>query len=427
MGKNINTRPTQTKVKHQILEAYLKAWMGIIFWGVNKPPARIRHAPHFIYVDAFAYKGKYSEGDIDSASKEPVYGSPIIGIQKLDKFAEYASAQGMPVTTNAILLEKDRKIYRALLETLHEVGVGHRIRETTDFHTLRNREIAVANVDSTIMARRLTSYTTKDRYTYSFYLLDPFGGSGIPYDFVQEIVSGPRHDVMINFVYLRFLRDMGLIIKSKNQSSFAEQRRDTWKRVFGKRVWNAILSGYGINTNTDSGKAKDEAIQLMVDRYKEALENMDPEIAVKMITLQFPDKDRAMLRLFLTTHDPTGALTLNKVLYDAKLLEREIRQRVRLAKRLRTGQLILPGLEQELQQSAFQKMPRPDIEEIESEVVKLFAGETTKLRSVYRALVDTDFFPEEVKKAIRSLREKGCADYDGNKLINETVITFRKK
>lgn len=427
MGKKSkNIRSTQTKVKHQILEAYLERWMGIIFWGIKKSPVTIVQRPHFVYVDAFSYTGKYPEGDIDNPNSGPVYGSPVIGIQQLDQFAQYARKENFPIRRNVILLEKDTDTYRNLLSTLDEIGVGDRVRETTDFHSLHDGEIAVANVDATEMGQVLTDYTDQN-YTWAFYLLDPYGGSGIPYDFVRQIVSGPHHDVMINFIYLAFLRDLALVLKPDEELSPAEKKKiSLWSNVYGENEWTGVYVDYQFNIDTTYGRgmSKDEATRIAASRYADVLQSMDQDITVKTIALQFPDRDRIMLYLFLTTHDPTGALAMNEVLYKANLLEQEIRQKVRLEKRIRdSGQAMLPGLAKAFMEEQIDKTPRPDVVEIEEELISRFSGKRINLRTIYRGLVDTDFFPSEIKKALQRLRKKKIVDYPG-KLTNRTYITF---
>jgi len=424
MRASDDVRPTQTKVKHQILDEYLKAWTGIIFWGIRHSRKFVSTSPRFVYVDAFSFKGKYTGGDMDSPRKDSVYGSPVIGIQRLDKFTKYASKNGMPVITNVILLEKNPETYQLLKETLEEIGVGHRVRETTDFGSLRNGEIAVANVDATKMGDKLIAYTSQ-QYIWSFYLLDPWGPSGIPYEFVQKIVSAPRHDVMINFIYIAFQKNLGLI--RKQQLGPREQSKlDLWEKVFGPEIWSKIVYAYR-NKLLTGKREKTEVTQGSVVKYLDTLQSMDPEIAVKLTALQFPDKRREMLYLFLTTHDPTGALKLNEVLAEARLLEFELRHRARIAKPIRRGQMSLFPFDEISSGIESLDSSRPDIEEIGNTIMKLFAGQTVQLKYIYKKLADTDYFPGEVQKTLKILRRKKRANFEGSALSNRTWITFRNE
>ena len=189
--KNLQYRSTQTQVKHEILARYLDTWGGIIANGLCH--AKRQRVWQFIYVDCFAYKGKYI-GDQENifrhnAPSGPVYGSPIIGIQALDKLAEYAATLGLQVVTNTILIEKDPTHFRDLQATLRECSFDKRIRETMDFSVLRNGEIALVNRDATTFGDKLTSYTNRPG-VWTFYLIDPYGPSGIPYDFVKRNREG---------------------------------------------------------------------------------------------------------------------------------------------------------------------------------------------------------------------------------------------
>ena len=236
--KNQHFRSTQTQVKHEILSRYLDTWGGIIING-------LRHAKHqylwkFIYVDCFSYKGKYS-GDQENnfrqdASIDPVYGSPIIGIRALDKLANYAANLGIQIETNTILIEKKPTYYRDLKITLHECGFDKRVKETLDFSNLNNGEIAIINGDAIDLGTKLTTFTNGSK-NWAFYFIDPFGASGIPYDFVKMIVERKHHDVMINFIYEDLERKAGMALNN-NLSSQHKQLVGYCEKAFGSKVWN---------------------------------------------------------------------------------------------------------------------------------------------------------------------------------------------
>ncbi len=61
--RGVKPRSTQTKVKHTILEKYLKAWGGIIFNGLRG--VRVQEV-HFIYVDCNASYGRYN-GELEDS------------------------------------------------------------------------------------------------------------------------------------------------------------------------------------------------------------------------------------------------------------------------------------------------------------------------------------------------------------------------
>src|SRR5712691_2729438 len=125
--KGVEPRPTQTKVKHTILENYLKAWGGIIVNGLNK---RLRDL-HLVYIDCNASYGRFNgelEDTLSARQAKTIYGSPIIGIQELDSLASWAEATyGGRVRTNSILFENDSQIFAELQRSLDMAGLTARV------------------------------------------------------------------------------------------------------------------------------------------------------------------------------------------------------------------------------------------------------------------------------------------------------------
>ena len=71
----------------------------------------------------------------------------------------------------------------------------------------------------------------------------------------------------------------------------------------------------------------------------------------------------------------------------------------------------------------YRKSPRPTSEEIEDDILKSFAQQTLTRKDVYRELVNTDYFHTEIDQAIRHLRKREKAKFDG-KLNHKTRISF---
>ena len=443
----LNLRRTQTQVKHEILTKYLDTWGGIIVNGLVQ--ANPQHLWKFVYVDCFAFKGKY-EGDEENYFRHdvislPVYGSPIIGIKALDKLAAYASKQGIKIETNIILIEKEISNFRDLQNTLRECGFDKRVKETLDFSTLNKGEIALVNKDSTTIVDKLTNYT--DRLgVWAFYLIDPWGPSGIPYEFVKKIVNGNRHDTMINFIYEDLVRKAGMAVSADLPPQHSKLV-DHWRIAFGGARWDQII----LKTVTDIrdycywrdmlGDIKLDSLEekeimtdeelveikewVFVNEYQKTLASMDPSFAIKLTALQFPDKDRTMFYLFLTTHDPTGALSLNKILFDAKYLELELRYRVNALRSVPPGQMSFwDPIENMLKPTAD---GRPSIEIVADEILTRLHGKVLNRKEVYFSLVDTIYFPTEINNALKLLIKKGRVLMDGNKLTHRTRLTFSEK
>ncbi len=441
----LEPRNTQTKVKHMILAKYLDTWGGIIFNPLRATARKFTSMGrsfdfHFVYVDCFAYKGKYagdSEDILRDRSVSPVTGSPIIGIRSLDKLAEFARrTANVDLRINTILVEEKLDNFTDLRQNLADEGFGQRVRETTDFSSLKPNEIAIVNADCVSLRNELVNYTTEG-YTWAFYLLDPYGPSGIPHDFIASIIQQDHHDAMINFPYQDLHRKTGFILSDK-VGPVQQQLVNYWTDVFGSEKWKEIASAVDnpeswlevlrgipltdLEKDTLLAGGVSEFIEgVLVRLYRITLGRMDPQLAVKLIDLQFPDKERTMFYLFLTTHDPTGALSLNKILHDAKLWEHELRYRYRFAKKTTApGQLSLFTIEPDVPNI---EMPRPPVEEIVQDIVARFGGKTVEKREVFRKLADEIYSPSEIDKALSLLRKTEQAQFD-TPPRHDTLIRF---
>jgi three-Cys-motif partner protein len=350
----------------------------------------------------------------------------------------------LKITT--ILVEEEQKRFRTLLESLHDEGLGNRVKNTTNFSELDSGEIAVINGNSVVLIDKLIAYTTQ-KYTWAFYLIDPYGPSGIPRNFVQSVVQQDRHDVMINFVYYDLEKKAGSINTPSQQEHVGY-----WTKAFGDERWieikreierfrfsrDLLLAAVGMDINEAKGDPLFEEIwenqsftnkqlgelteRKLVDLYRTVLLEMDSSLAVKTVRLHFADKDRTMFYLFLTTHDGTGALKLNEILNEAKYRERDLRYIRRFAKKP-SGQTSFLGLvDPEL--PAREVPDRPKVEECAEDIIRKLSGKTLTRRNVYKELADEIYFHTEIDNAIKFLRGKERADYNGGKLSHNTVIRF---
>ena len=439
----LEPRNTQTRVKHEILARYLDVWGNIILYGLRNRPSSKSQTWHFVYVDCFSYLGRYAGERADLIQGNhigDVYGSPIIGIQALDRLAENARKIGLSITVNAILVEEKPSTFNGLKETLSIAGYEKRVVETQKFLVLKNGEIAIVNANSLRLVDDLINYTTRSN-TWSFYLIDPYGPSGIPYDFVKKIVSQDRHDVMINWIYEDLSRKAGMSIRNDLDPRH-KQLVENWTNAFGNNTWiniardtflayqesliieNALGDGeqdYFPSTE----KIKIEKEQKFVELYRNALLSMDNSLSIKLVRLMFGDRDRTMFYLYLTTHDPTGALALNKILYDGKYFEHELRHELSFAKMVAppTNQPFLLPPKGELKIPEYQAPNRPCKENIAKKIFEKFKGNSVTRKAIYRELADTNFFSTEVDSALALLRKQGLISYDG-KLVHGTLIEF---
>src|SRR5579859_2330571 len=429
--RGVKPRSTQTKVKHTILEKYLKAWGGIIVNGLRGQAKDV----HFLYIDCNASFGRYNgelEDSVVNREAQTIWGSPIIGVKALDGQAAWITNDtGIHVRTNSILIEMESNPYNELKRSLEMAGLGHRVRETDNFPTLKNGEIAILQADSTTMVSQLTSYT-QSGYKFSFFVLDPFGPTGIPLNFVHEIIRRPKHDVIIYMPYLDLQRRSGLVPK-QNRSSTNEKLLQNYNEIFGNEEWQSIvreLDSSEMRRGQESlaiAPQTTEAIKAgtleldLINAYKRSLLSIDKTLTVKSIGLRFPDKNRTMYYLYLTTHDPTGALKMNEILSEAGYQEYELRWNLKQAKRQPVGQLTLF----DMPAPQLPEPPRTTSEEIGNHILALLGGRTLTRRDIYSAFADEPYFAPEIDKALRNLRKQKKA-FLGGDLRHKTRIQLER-
>lgn len=413
---DLEGRGIQTRVKHQILEEYLARWGYIIVNGLAGPYENLsRLGKSFeatlVYVDCFSSVGRYKS---ESSSEQPVFGSPVIGITALKKIRERAkTAPGFIPKIFSILIEKEKHKFEALLDSIKMAGFGSSINLTTDFTSLKDGQIAVINGEWQNYVDGLLTFTGRP-YTKAFYFLDPYGPKGIPLAAVEKVITQKSADVMINFPYQDLHKKSGSVVK---ETVVHQKHIEQYDQLYGDDRWRLIAKEYYAVEETD--KEMEDLERRLTDTYKKTLEEKDPEIAIKLTRLKFKDRERTMFYLFLTTHDPTGALAINEILDHAELRQYDLREQQRNIK----GNLTQISMFDTIEDPSRPTNERPDNKTIAEEIYQLCRGETIKFREVLRRFVDEIYYHGEIKKAMTILKNDKRASYE--KLTNETLVTFK--
>ena len=417
----LDARKPQSQAKHFILENYLQRWARIISYGLRRIPASVQRKPsfkiHFVYVDGFGYCGRYAGDEASILLSEPqkdiVYGSPIIGVSALDRIKRYTWEQyHIRIQVNAIVTEKIRDFYNELLESFAMAGMGSRVQETNQFDTLNDEDIAVVNGDFHEIVDKALAYTRDP--TFSFYFIDPYGPTGIPLDIVNAVITQKKTDTIINFPFLDFIRKTGV---TKNKKLV-----ENWTRVFNDNgKWRDIYNSH-TDMFDDGELARQKAEDAISRYYARILEDLDNNLVVKYESLQFPDKERTIFYLFLTTRDPSGALALNEVIYQGKLKEVSLRWQYQYAQRVaKEGQL---GFDFVRGDSSFQSDERAFVEEIAEKIYRKFQGQKVQYGDVQRLLAEDVYFDGEIKRALTQLKKASRAQYAGSIESPKTAIAF---
>ena len=188
-----------TKVKHILLEKYLAAWILILG----------KYNPRICYFDGFAGRGEYIDGTL---------GSPLIALKIADKLSGYFGK------LICFFIEKDEDNFENLKEILK--------REEPNFKNWQKIEAEIkndefANVIDGIFNNMKKGYTLVP----SFFFIDPFGFSGIPFPIIIRILSNPKTEVFFTFM----VRDIARFTR-------LPELEETFNSLFGTDKLQSILS-----------------------------------------------------------------------------------------------------------------------------------------------------------------------------------------
>ena len=201
-----------TKVKHQLLDKYLKSWISIMGSIYSK----------LGYIDGFAGRGIYQDGSP---------GSPILAMkaaqEQIDKIGKLNKFL-------CLFIEKDPYNYTCLKEQV-EAGL-----------------VNCRNVECTTLKGEFTDHITaflnqyeKNRLIPIFYFIDPFGWKGIPFNLIQRILKQPKSEIL--FVFMTY--DIARFLKSfPHEASLNELfGDDSWKQASkfrSQKRHNALVQIY---------------------------------------------------------------------------------------------------------------------------------------------------------------------------------------
>lgn len=188
-----------TRVKHILLEKYLSAWIPILGrWNAE-----------ICYFDGFAGRGEYADGTL---------GSPIIALKVADGLSRHFDK------LICFFVEKDENNFTNLEQVL--------AREKPKIISRQKIDIAIENDEFANVIGRIFEHLEKEKNILvpSFFFVDPFGFSGIPFAVIQKILSKPKTEVFFTFM----VRDMSRFIEHP-------QLRKTFTELFGAEEWKNVL------------------------------------------------------------------------------------------------------------------------------------------------------------------------------------------
>lgn len=247
-----------TRVKHELLDKYLGGWLPIL-GSQNKRLA---------VIDGFAGRGEYNDGSV---------GSPVIIIRK----AEELISQGRVSEVVCVLVEKNKDNAKALEKVLNankskNEGIKVRGPLNQDFE-----ESAIELIES-----------VNGNMIPSFWLIDPFGFSGMSFDTVKKIMSMKQSEVFINLM----LRDISRFLTHPKLD-------DLFDDLFGTREWRRIVM------QKTKGIAKEQQLR---DLYVAQLRKIGCKVTTFRVCMD--EKVQTLYYMIHATKHPKGRWLMKDVM-----------------------------------------------------------------------------------------------------------------
>lgn len=189
-----------TRVKHILLEKYLAAWIPIL----------ASRNPNICYFDGFAGRGEYDDG---------TPGSPIIALKTADGLAQHYDKM------SCFFIERDSDNFSNLQRVLDREKPN--VRNWGEKIEVFKENKEFANVIDEIFR------FLKGRNSIlvpSFFFVDPFGFSGIPFEIIKKILSNPRTEVFFTFM----VREITRFIEN-------HELKNTLTTLFDTAEWKEII------------------------------------------------------------------------------------------------------------------------------------------------------------------------------------------
>lgn len=189
-----------TEGKHLVLRAYMNAWLPIL--GLRND--------RILFVDGFAGPGEYTGGED---------GSPVIALRAL---VEHNAKESLIAEVVYLFIEQDEERARHLEALVEEYR--DRLPKTAKVNVMPGTfDIA--------MTEALDALDSQGkRMAPALVMIDPFGIKGLPMEVVRRILSTPKCEVYISFMY-----------ESMNRFLGTEEFAPHLDSLFGTERWREAL------------------------------------------------------------------------------------------------------------------------------------------------------------------------------------------
>ncbi|MCW3129953.1 MAG: three-Cys-motif partner protein TcmP [Methanophagales archaeon] len=204
-----------TRVKHELLRKYLWVWTV----KLGKFHRRI------LFFDCFAGRGDY----VDKTGKVVALGSPIIALQVANNLLEHCEEKKRKTYFDefiCIAIEKDEDNFKNLQKVLAREKGKIKFKDKLLVELINDE---FANVTNKILKE------AGENIAPSFFFIDPFGFSGIPFETVKSILSLPRTEIFFTFM----TRDINRFLAVPQVEKILDELYPIpeWRDIYKLRDW----------------------------------------------------------------------------------------------------------------------------------------------------------------------------------------------
>jgi spore photoproduct lyase len=367
-----------TKVKHEILKKYLHPWIRIL--GKSY---RI-----ILFFDCFAGRGEYID---EKTVKVWATGSPIIALKLADELLQFCEQKGYEPYFDkfiCIAIEKDK----ANIENLQ--SIVNREKEKLKF---KDRiKIKFVRGEFANVVYKLIEWIKKENIQIapSFFFIDPFGFSGVPFEAVKNILSIPKTEILFTFMSRDINRFLNLPHVEKHLNNLYPTSE--WKEIYKIKDWQ-------------------ERDKKLLDLYLKSLQEVAGVKYVFPFRVCMDEKYHTLYYLIYATNHFLGFKIMKNIMYNQGT----------------PGKFAWLGPKDSFYRRQ-QKLFDEDIPSLKDYLLKRFSGQTKTFDEILEETYqDTRFIEKHYRKALKELENEGKIKIErvsskGSGLKENDRITFPK-
>jgi len=204
------------RVKHELLKKYLYVW--IIKLG--------KFYRKIIFFDGFAGRGEYTD---EKTGEVLTAGSPIIALRLADKLLQKCEQKGRKPYFDkfvCIAVEKDKDNFKNLQSIINKEIEKLKFKDKIKVLSINDE---FANVVTELVEK------VGVKIAPSFFFIDPFGFSGVPFKVIKDILSLPRTEIFLTFMTRDINRFLRLPQVEKHLNALYPTSE--WRQIYQIRSW----------------------------------------------------------------------------------------------------------------------------------------------------------------------------------------------